>query len=87
MAKTKLLSIAVPLALGLALIGSFALGVQEEEQKETTKLKLTANISTAKESLEELNSTIELTAEKLTKVKGELAQLNEQLASTEGFIQ
>lgn len=87
MTKTKLLSIAVPVTLSIALIASFIIGVQLEGQKQTIKLNLENSIETAKNTLEELDGAIKANNIELNETNDELIAVKENLSSTEGFIQ
>lgn len=87
MTKTKLLSIAVPVTLSIALIVSFIIGVQLEGQKQTIKLNLENSIETTKNTLEELDGAIKANNIELNETNDELIAVKENLSSTEGFIQ
>lgn len=87
MTKTKLLSIAVPVTLSIALIVSFIIGVQLEGQKQTIKLNLENSIETAKNTIEELDGAIKANNIELNETNDELIAVKENLSSTEGFIQ
>lgn len=87
MTKTKLLSIAVPVTLSIALIVSFIIGVQLEGQKQTIKLNLENSIETAKNAIEELDGAIKANNIELNETNDELIAVKENLSSTEGFIQ
>lgn len=87
MTKTKLLSIAVPVTLSIALIVSFIIGVQLEGQKQTIKLNLENSIETAKSTIEELDGAIKANNIELNETNDELIAVKENLSSTEGFIQ
>ena len=87
MTKTKLLSIAVPVTLSIALIVSFIIGVQLEGQKQTIKLNLENSIETAKNTIEELDGAIKANNIELNETNDELIAVKEKLSSTEGFIQ